>query len=129
MGFKDNLLKKIDIEQLVEHMTANVTPGVDESEFDKDSARRLIRMGGFIHVQLDDSDSEPYILGKDGDKKIIMALDSELAIYEIAIDDAALYENPNGNKMAHLRCDGKLPVDGTALVSKRIDSNLPSRKC
>lgn len=54
MGFKENLVKKMEIDKLAAQVAATVKPHVDAAYFDKDAARRLIEMGGFQHVVLKD---------------------------------------------------------------------------
>ena len=69
MGFKENLMKKMEIEKLAKQVAATVAPQADAAKFDKDGARRLFEMGGVPYVDLKDRDLELYILEDDGEKK------------------------------------------------------------
>lgn len=122
MGFKDNLLKKIEIEKLVARVSATVEPQADAAKFDKGSARRLIEMGGFLHVQLEDRGLDLYILENQGQKKTIIVLDNGLAIYHTTIEDVALRKSPTVKEMISLRNAKKILSDSDVLMSKRVDS-------
>ncbi|CAB5083024.1 hypothetical protein D3OALGA1CA_356 [Olavius algarvensis associated proteobacterium Delta 3] len=122
MGFKENLLKKMEIEKLAKHVAATVVPQADAAKFDKDGARRLFEMGGFPYVDLKDRDLELYILEDDGEKKKIIVLDNGLAIYDTTIDDVALRKGPTVKEMISLRNVRKILSDDDVKVSKRVDS-------
>lgn len=122
MGFKENLLKKIDIDSLAAQVAAMVKPQADAAKFDKTAARRLIEMGGFPRVELKERDLERYILEDDGEKKKIIVLDNGLAIYNTTIDDVAMRKSPTVKEMISLRNARKILSDNDVLVSKRVDS-------
>jgi hypothetical protein len=122
MGFKENLLKKIDIDKLAAKVAASVVPQAAGTKFDKASARRLMEMGGFPHVELKDRHLELYILGIDAEKKKIIVLDNGLAIYHTTIDDVALRKSPSVKEMISIRNARKILSDGDVRVSKRTDS-------
>lgn len=122
MGFRENLLKKIEVEKLADKVTANVMNQVDASRFDKQSARRLLELGGFPKVELDDRDLELYILKTDGEKKEMIVLDNGLAIYDTTIDDVALRKSPTVKEMISLRNAKRILSDEDVRVSKRVDS-------
>lgn len=122
MGFKENLLKKIDIDKLAAQVAATVEPQADAAKFDKASARRLIEMGGFPRVEPEDRDLELYILRNDAEKKTIIVLDNGLAIYHTTIDDVALRKSPTVKEMVSFRNARKILSDGDVRVSKRTDS-------
>jgi len=58
MGFKENLLTKVDIEKLAKQVAATVALQADAAKFDKEGARQLFEMGGFPYVDLKDRDLE-----------------------------------------------------------------------
>lgn len=122
MGFKENLLKKIDIDHLADRVAANVAPQTDAAKFDKGSARRLIEMGGFPHVTLKDRELELYILDSDAEKKTIIVLDNGLAIYHTTIDDVAMRKSPTVKEMISIKNAKKILSDNDVRVSKRADS-------
>jgi len=122
MTFKENLLKKIEIDKLALHVAASVEPQADAAKFDKGAARRLIEMGGFPRVELKDRDLELYILKDDGEKKKIIVLDNGLAIYDTTIDDVALRKSPTVKEMISFRNARKILSDKDVRVSKRTDS-------
>ena len=122
MGFKENLLKKIEIDKLAAYVAASVEPQADAAKFDKGAARRLIEMGGFPRVELKDRDLELYILEDDGEKKKIIVLDNGLAIYDTTIDDVALRKSPTVKEMISFHNARKILSDQDVRVSKRTDS-------
>ncbi len=122
MGFKENLLKKIEIDKLAAQVAASVEPQADAAKFDKAAARHLMEMGSFPHVELKDRDLELYILEDDGEKKKIIVLDNGLAIYNTTIDDVALRKSPTVKEMISLRNVMKILSDSDVRVSKRTDS-------
>jgi hypothetical protein len=122
MGFKENLLKKMDIDKLAAQVSSTVEPQADAAKFDKASARRLIEMGGFPRVEPEDRDLELYILENETDKKTIIVLDNGLAIYHTTIDDVALRKSPTVKEMISIRNARKILSDNDVRVSKRTDS-------
>ena len=122
MGFKENLMQKIAIDKLAAKVAASVAPQADAAKFDKDAARRLIEMGGFPHVALEERDLELYILEDGGEKKKIVVLDNGLAIYDTTIDDVAMRKSPTVKEMVNLRNARKILSDSDVRVSKRTDS-------
>ena len=122
MGFKENMLKKIEIDDLAVQVANSVKPQTDAAKFDKAAARRLLEMGGFPHVVLKERDLELYILEDDGEKKKIIVLDNGLAIYDTTIDDVAMRKSPTVKEMISIRNARKILTDSDVLVSKRTDS-------
>jgi hypothetical protein len=122
MGFKENLLKKIEIDKLAAQVAASVEPQADAAKFDKGAAGRLIEMGGFPHVELKDRGLELYILKDDGEKKKIIVLDNGLAIYDTTIDDVAFRKSPTVKEMISFRNVRKILSDEDVRVSKRAES-------
>ncbi len=122
MGFKENLLQKMDIDKLAAKVAASVQPQAEAAKFDKDAARRLIEMGGFPQVALKERDLELYVLQDGGEKKKLIVLDNGLAIYDTTIDDVAMRKSPTVKEMVNLRNARKILSDGDVRVSKRADS-------
>jgi hypothetical protein len=122
MGFKENLLKKMGIDILAAKVSTSVEPKVDAANFDEDSARRLIKMGGFPHPELKVRTLELYILENDGDKKKIIVLDNALDIYDTTIDDVAMRKSPTLKEIFNLRNARKILSDNDVLVSERTES-------
>ena len=122
MGFKENLLNKMAIDKLAVQVAASVEPQADAAKFDKDAARRLIELGGFPHVELEERDLDLYILEDDGEKKKIIVLDNGLAIYNTTIDDVAMRKSPTVKEMVNFRNARKILSDSDVRTSKRTDS-------
>lgn len=122
MGFKENLLKKIEIEQLGRKVAASVAPQADAAKFDKSAMRRLLEMGEFSHVAFDDRGLDLYILENDGDRKKILVLDNGLAIYRTSVDDVALRKSPTVKEMISIRNAIKILNDSDVRLSKRDES-------
>ena len=128
MGFKENLLKKIEIDKLASQVAAMVEPQADAAKFDKASARRFIEMGGFPRVEPEHRDLELYVLEDDAEEKTIVVLDNGLAIYRTTIDDVALRKSPTVKEMISFRNARKILSDNDVRVSKRKDSVYTMKK-
>lgn len=122
MGFKENLLKKIEIDTLAAKVAKSVMPSVDAVKFDKSATRRLLEMGEFPHVEMKDRGLELYILEKGADKDKIIVLDNGLAIYAATAEDVALRKSPTVKEMISIRNAIKILNDSDVRVSKRGES-------
>ena len=117
MSFKENLLKKIRVKNLVSQVLKSITPSGSGVAIDRDSMKELLNTGGFSHQQLRDIDLNT--LEKEGDIQILLALDNELAIYKTTPEDVAMRKSPLIAEMVNIRKIIKILNDKDVLVSKR----------
>ena len=129
MGFKENLLKKMDIESLAAKVSTTVKPKVDAANFDKDLARRLIEIGGFPHVELKDRDLDLYTLEDDGEKEKIIVLDNALDIYDTTIDDVAMRKSPTLKEIFNIRNARKIRATMMCWSANEPNRCVYSKRC
>jgi hypothetical protein len=122
MGFKENLLRKIEIDTLAAKVARSVMSPADAAKFDKAATRQLLEMGEFPHVEIKDRGLELYILEKGAEKDKLIVLDNGLAIYHTSVEDVALRKSPSVKEMISIRNAMKILNDGDVRVSKREDS-------
>ena len=127
MGFKENWLKKITINDLalkVQNSMGSVDSG---KRLDRESMRRLLEMGEFTYHK--ERDLDLYLLEEASDRPLILVLDNELKLYRTSIDDVALRKSPTTKEMISIRNAIKILNDKDVVVSRKTDTveNLRSR--
>ncbi|OGP59589.1 MAG: hypothetical protein A2V65_02075 [Deltaproteobacteria bacterium RBG_13_49_15] len=120
MSFKENLLKKIEIDRLAAKVMDSIgSPGSDRKT-DRETMRLLIQMGP--HDVRKERDLELYILGPDDAGREILVLDNELAIYSTTAEDVALRKSPTLKEMLSIRNAVKILNDKDVKICKKEDS-------
>ncbi len=122
MGFRENLLKKVRINQLSEAILGSLGPPDSGRRMDRDAMRRLLEMGGY-HYQKE-RDLDLYILNA-GE---ILALDNELKIYNTTAQEIALRKSPTVKEMVSIRNAIKILNDKDVVVSRKADTVLRIQK-
>jgi len=126
MSFKDNLLKKININHTSNKVLGSIGPPDSERKTDKATMRRLLEMSPYtLHKK---RDLDLYIKGDPEEKGKILVLDNELAIYHTTADDVALRKSPTIKEMVSIRNAIKILSDSDVVVSKREESVNTIRK-
>jgi hypothetical protein len=120
MSFKENLLKKIEIDKMSRNILATIGPPGSEYKVDKGTMRRLLEMGSYKFSQ--ERDLDLYISELDSDREKILVLDNELAIYNTTVADVALRKSPTLKEMISIRNIIKILNDSDVVVSKRKES-------
>ncbi len=120
MGFKDNLLKKIDVDRLARRVIRSLKTSENGSRVDKQAMRDLLARGGFSARR--ERDLELYILTDDGEKQKILVLDNGLAIYHTTIADVCLRKSPTIREMVSIRNAIRILSDRDVVISKKKDS-------
>jgi len=120
MGFKENLLKKIEINRLTARIIRSIGPPGRGQKVDKEAMRRLLEIGGYTHRRVREMDF--YLKDADGDKGIILVLDNDLTIYDTTVEDAAMRKNPFIKEMVSIRKIIKILNDKDVVVSRREES-------
>ena len=82
MSFKENLFKKIQIDQLSRKVIDSIGPPESGRKVDKDAMRSLLEMSPYAHQKKRDLDL--YIEKSDDGPSNILVLDNELPIYKQA---------------------------------------------
>jgi len=120
MGFKDNLLKKIEIDQLARRVIQSLKSPDSGSKFDKASMQQILAMGEYPARR--ERDMDMYILENDAEKKKIIVLDNGLAIYHTTIEDVCMRKSPTVKEMISIRNAIKILNDKDVVLSKKEDS-------
>lgn len=120
MPFKENLLKKIEINRLTAAVLNSIGPPDSGSKIDRENMRSLLEMSSFHYRR--ERDLDLYILHPDSDKRKILVLDNELAIYNTTAEDVGLRKSPTLKEMISIRNAIKILNDSDVVVSKKKDS-------
>ncbi|WP_373500530.1 hypothetical protein [Desulfococcus sp.] len=119
-SFKENLLKKIEIDRLADRVTATVGPSGSGKKADLEAMRRLLAMGPYAHRK--ERDMDLYLLTDDPQKTTILVLDNELPFYHTSVDDVVLRKSPTVKEMISIRNAVKILNDQDVVTSKRETS-------
>jgi hypothetical protein len=120
MSFKENLLKKIQIDTLAEKVIASWgTPGSGK-RIDKDAMRDLLEMSPYSYQKKRDLDL--YVRQGEGEKQKILVLDNELPIYMTSVEDVVIRKSPYVKEMVSLRNVIKILKDSDVKISIKDES-------
>lgn len=123
MSFKENLLKKIQIDALAQKVIDSWGPPGSEKRIDKDAMRDLLEMSPYTHQKKRDLDL--YVTQGEGEKQKILVLDNELPIYMTTVEDVALRKSPYVKEMISIRNVIKILKDSdvkTSIKDKSVKS-------
>jgi len=120
MSFKENLLKKIKINQAAKQVTVSIGPIDSGRRIDKKIMRELLETAGY-HFQKK-RDLELYIKDVEVEKTRIVVLDNDLAIYNTSVYDVAMRKSPTVKEMMNPFNVVKILKDTDVVMSKKEDS-------
>ncbi len=121
MSFKENLLKKIKIDDLTRMVVNSI--GVDtggRNRVDRDSMREMLELCGYPHMK--NRDLELYILEDDATKKNILVFDNDLTVYHTTVEDVIMRKSPTTKEMLNVRNVMKILNDKDVVVSKKEET-------
>ena len=128
MSFKENLLKKIKIDQLARRVLASLKSTNDGLKLDKESMRSLLEMGPYRYQR--ERDLDLYIEDLDGEQSNILVLDNELPIYHTTVEDVAIRKSPYIGEMVKIRNIVKILKDSDVKTSRKDESvKIVQDKC
>jgi hypothetical protein len=116
MGFRENLLKKIQIEELTDGILLSIGPADSQQRMDREAMRRLLEMGAYPYRK--ERDLDLYVLNETE----ILALDNELKIYRTTAEDIGLRKSPTIKEMVSFRNAFKILNDKDVVVSRKADT-------
>ena len=121
MSFKENLLKKIQIDKLAARVLSTIGPVDSGKKVDKKAMRKLLETGPY--ETREERDMELFIK-KDisGGKDRILVLDNDLPIYHTDVADVALRKSPTVKEMVNIKNAIKILSDKDVLKSKKEQS-------
>ncbi len=120
MGFKENLLKKMDIDRTAAQITASLGTPDSGRRIDKALARTFLAEAGY--EKMTSRDLELYRLPPRNDKARILVLDNDLPIYATTPEDVTLRKSPIVKEMLSIRNVLKILNDSDVLLSKKGES-------
>ena len=120
MSFKDNLLKKIQINTLTQKVISSWGQPGSGMRIDKDAMRTLLEMSIYSHQEKRDLDL--YVADSEGGQNKILVLDNELPIYLTTVDDVVLRKSPNVKEMVSIRNMIKILKDSDVKISTKGES-------
>ena len=120
MTFKENLLKKIEVDKLSKKVMASMGPPDSGRRINRELMRELLEMG--TRSQKKERDLELYILETEAEDSNILVLDNELPIYNTTVEDVVLRRSPVIKEMLNIRNAIKILNDSDVRVSKKDES-------
>ncbi|MDF1591616.1 MAG: hypothetical protein P1P89_08900 [Desulfobacterales bacterium] len=120
MSFKENIIKKIKIDQLAENVRLSLKKQDNGTRVDKTSMRQLLDIASYQYERQRDLDL--YIKQNPAGAMRILVLDNELAIYATGIADVVLRKSPTIKEMINIRNAVKILSDSDVVVCKKTDS-------
>jgi hypothetical protein len=120
MGFKQELLKKIQIDRMTEKILATIGPSGSDQKVDKGFFRVLLETAGYRHQK--ERDLDIYLPAEDSGNTHILVLDNDLPFYQTTIADIAMRKSPTVKEMVNIRNAIKILNDSDVVVSKKADS-------
>lgn len=122
MGFKENLLKKIEIDRLARHVLVSMGTPENPRRMDLESVRQLLEMSSYQHQR--ERDLDLYLKEEASDRPLILVLDNELKLYRTTIADVVLRKSPIIKEMVSIRNAIKILSDKDVVVSRKADTLL-----
>ncbi|OQY05994.1 MAG: hypothetical protein B6I22_06690 [Desulfobacteraceae bacterium 4572_123] len=118
MSFKENLLKKINIDRTAQKVLNSIGPVGGDLKIDKQRMRSLLEIAAyeFRHVR----DLHLYIQTHGPGTGRILVLDNDLAIYNTSIEDVAMRKSPTVKEMISIKNAIRILNDKDVVVSKNF---------
>ncbi len=120
MSFRENLLKKIEIDRLARRVTASMGPPDSGRRLDRELARRLLEIAGYEMTPR--RDLELYLIPYDPPPPRVLVLDNDFPIYTTTPEDVAMRKSPIVKEMVKIRNIIKILNDSDVVISKKGDS-------
>jgi hypothetical protein len=120
MAFRENLLKKIEIDRLADKVLATIGPAGGEIRLDKQSMRALLGHGPYTHRR--ERDLDLWVEDTAAEVRRIIVLDNELPIYRTTIADVAMRKSPEVGEMVKIGNIVKILRDSDVKISRKADS-------
>jgi hypothetical protein len=116
MGFRENLLKKIEIKRLADRVVRSINPTDSTKRIDLDAMRQLMALGDYSYQKERDLD-----LYRLNDRHLLL-LDNELKIYNTTVADVALRKSPTIKEMVSIRNAVKILNDKDVVIRRKEET-------
>ena len=117
MAFKENLLRKIEIDRLVKRILPMIGSVDSGKRIDKAVLGKL--MAFFPWTRRQERDLELYLESATEDKTRILVLDNDLTIYNTNLEDVVLRKSPTVKEMVSIRNAIKILNDKDVVLCKK----------
>ena len=117
MSFKENLLKKIKINQLAGKVRSSIGSAESGLKIDKEAMRSLLEMAPYQHQK--ERDLDLYIQKGAGELSRILVLDNELPVYETTVEDVLIRKSPYTKEMLSIKNVIKILKDSDVKLSRK----------
>jgi len=117
MPFKENLLRKIEIDRLTRSILAMIGTVDSGKRIDKALLDKLMTF--FPWDRKKERDLELYLENAEAEKTRILVLDNDLTIYDTTVDDVVMRKSPTVKEMVSIRNAIKILNDKDVVVSKK----------
>lgn len=120
MGFRENLLKKIEIQQLSRQVRSSIVPNDSTQRIDLAAMRQLLDMGPYHYRR--ERDLDLYCENESDAPQKIIVLDNELKIYNTSVEDVALRKSPTIKEMVNIRNAIKILNDKAVVLNRKEET-------
>jgi hypothetical protein len=117
MSFKENLIKKIEIDKLSKTVLNSIGPSGGELKIDREAMQQLLEMSPYRYQR--ERDLDLYIQEIAAGRAKILVLDNELPIYDTTIEDVAMRKSPYIKEMVSIRNAIKILKDSDVKISTK----------
>lgn len=117
MSFRENLLKKLEINRLAGQIRKTIAPAASQVRLDKDLMRELLTLSSFKHRK--ERDLDLYVKEQGEDDPLVLVLDNELPIYKTGIEDVVMRKSPFVKEMLSIRGIIKILKDSDVKISRK----------
>ena len=121
MSYKDNLLKKIEINRMVNSISTMIGPVDSGKRIDTAVLNQL--MAYFPWTRTQERDLTLFLETDGAEKTRILVLDNDLTIYHTTVQDVVLRKSPTVKEMVSIKNAIKILNDKDVVVSKK-DASL-----
>ena len=115
MSFKENLLRKIEIDRLASQVIASFGPAHARYTVDKEAMRLLLELSPYQYQR--ERDLDLYVKAVEGELNMILVLDNEMPIFRATIKDVVIRRSPRTLELWSIRTIRKILVDSDIKVS------------
>jgi hypothetical protein len=120
MSFKDNLLKKLELEKLAARIIASTGSPYTNRRIDKEAMRKLLEMSPYQHMQ--ERDLDLYVKNSGNEVKKILVLDNELPVFRSTVKDVVVRRSPRTLEMWRISTIRHILDDSDIKESKGAES-------
>ena len=120
MTFKENLLRKIELERLAYQVIASCGTGQSHRPLDKEAMRSLLDFSPYRHRH--ERDLDLYVKPAGEKPGMVLVLDNELPIFQSTVEDVVTRRSPRTLEMWKISTIRKILVDSDIKMSTRAES-------